>query len=57
VGTVALLLVSGGIFIHNIHFVHDSLPDLPAMLNELVVGLVMGCLVVVFVKLFKKFIP
>ncbi len=46
VGTIALLLVSGGIFVHNIDFLHHLLPGWPAMLKELVVGLVMGFAVV-----------
>jgi predicted DNA repair protein MutK len=42
VGTVALLLVSGDIFTHNINYLHYILPDLPAIVRELLAGLVAG---------------
>jgi predicted DNA repair protein MutK len=54
VGTIALLLVSGGIFSHNINFLHHLLPDLPAILKELLIGIVAGALVVGLVWLSKK---
>jgi len=45
VGTIALLLVAGGIFSHNIAFFHDLLPGVPAMIKEFGIGLVAGLLV------------
>lgn len=43
VGTLALILVSGGIFMHNIEAVHHLMPtSWPSMLSEFVVGLVGG---------------
>ncbi|GHE33049.1 DUF808 domain-containing protein [Sphingobacterium griseoflavum] len=54
IGTVALILVSGGIFVHNIDYLHHLLPALPAMLKEALVGLVAGFLVVAVVTLFQK---
>ncbi|PLY02501.1 MAG: DUF808 domain-containing protein [Desulfuromonas sp.] len=45
VGTVAMLLVGGGMFVHNIEAVHHLLASLPALLAELLVGLVVGALV------------
>lgn len=54
IGTIALLLVSGGIFVHNIDYVHDLLPALPAIVQEFLVGLVVGVLVVVVVNLLKR---
>ncbi|WP_106916501.1 DUF808 domain-containing protein [Chryseobacterium aurantiacum] len=42
VGTIALILVSGGIFAHNIHYLHDLLPTWPAMLKEFTFGIVGG---------------
>ncbi|NEV93979.1 DUF808 domain-containing protein [Psychroflexus sp. YR1-1] len=50
IGTIALLLVSGGIFTHNIHFIHDLLAGLPSILAEFVVGLVVGFTVLPVVK-------
>lgn len=42
VGTVALLLVSGGIFVHNISWLHHFLPQLPTLVRELLAGLTVG---------------
>jgi len=46
VGTIALVLVSGGIFAHNIEYLHHLLPSLPSMLRELMIGLVAGLIMV-----------
>lgn len=54
IGTIALLLVAGGIFVHEIYFLHDLLPQVPAIITEFFIGLVAGGLVLVFVNLFKK---
>lgn len=56
VGTIALLLVAGGIFVHNINFLHDVLPQLPSIVTEFIIGLAVGLLVLGVVKLFKKII-
>ena len=56
IGTIALLLVAGGIFVHNINFLHDVLPQLPSIVTEFIIGLVIGLLVLGVVKLFKKII-
>ncbi|MCY2688518.1 DUF808 domain-containing protein [Salinimicrobium sp. TH3] len=59
IGTIALLLVSGGIFVHNLHFFHDLFPNLPGILVEFLIGLVVGFLVLLIIKLgaslWKKF--
>ena len=54
VGTLALLLVAGGIFVHNIHYIHDLFPALPATLKEFIVGLAVGLIVAGIVTLVKK---
>jgi predicted DNA repair protein MutK len=46
VGTIALILVSGGIFAHNIEYLHHLLPNLPSMIRELMMGLVAGLIMV-----------
>ncbi|MUH38235.1 DUF808 domain-containing protein [Zobellia amurskyensis] len=51
IGTIALLLVAGGIFAHNIHFFHDLLPQLPSIVKEFLVGLGVGFVVLLAVKL------
>ncbi|MGH1516084.1 DUF808 domain-containing protein [Chryseobacterium sp. JK1] len=42
VGTIALILVSGGIFAHNIHYLHELFPTWPDILKELTFGIVGG---------------
>ena len=58
IGTIALLLVSGGIFVHNIDFFHHLLPNVPSILVEFLVGLLVGFVALLLFngikKLFKK---
>ena len=54
IGTIALLLVSGGIFTHNIHFFHELFPAIPALITEFLIGLVVGFLVLLLLNLGKK---
>ena len=56
IGTIALLLVAGGIFVHNINFLHGVLTQLPSIVTEFIIGLVVGLLVLGVVKLFQKII-
>lgn len=56
VGTAALILVSGGIFIHNVGYLHHIMPDLPSIINELGVGIIIGLVVFGIVTVFKKII-
>jgi len=55
IGTVAMLLVAGGIFMHNVHQIHDTLHFMPSLLAELLTGLVIGMIVLALEKLFMKF--
>lgn len=50
IGTIALLLVSGGIFVHNIDFMHGLFENLPAILLEFITGLVVGFIVLLIIK-------
>ncbi|WP_166925277.1 DUF808 domain-containing protein [Flavobacterium poyangense] len=54
IGTIALILVAGGLFVHNIEFLHHVLPQFPSILKEFIVGLVVGFVVLAIVNLFKK---
>jgi len=56
IGTIALILVSGGIFVHNITFLHDIFPALPSMLVEFAVGTIAGLITVAIVLGGKKLI-
>jgi len=46
IGTIALILVSGGIFVHNIEYLHHILPNIPSILKEFVIGLAVGLIAV-----------
>ncbi len=54
VGTVALILVSGGIFVHNIEYLHHFLPELPDTVKEFGIGLVVGLIAFTILTVFKK---
>ena len=54
IGTLAMLLVAGGIFVHNVHAIHDFVAFLPSILGELLVGAVVGILAVTPMEIVKK---
>lgn len=58
IGTIALLLVSGGIFVHNVPFLHNSTLAIPGILFEFIVALLTGFIVLFLLKgikiLFRK---
>ncbi|MGO3183681.1 MAG: DUF808 domain-containing protein [Aequorivita sp.] len=54
IGTIALILVSGGIFVHNLDFFHGFLPKLPSFIPEFIVGLAVGIICLLVVMGFKK---
>lgn len=56
VGTIALILVSGGIFVHNIEFIHHLLPNLNQMVKEFATGLIAGLITLPLVMFGKKVI-
>jgi len=46
IGTIALIMVAGGIFVHNIEYLHHVLPQLPLLIKEVLAGLIGGLIVV-----------
>lgn len=55
VGTIAMILVGGGILAHHVEFFHHYFIDgVPAIINDLVIGLVIGAIVLLVVKIFKR---
>ena len=54
IGTFAMILVAGGIFVHNIEFVHELVHAIPALLGEFLVGLVVGIIALLIIKLVIK---
>jgi predicted DNA repair protein MutK len=56
VGTIALILVAGGIFEHNIDFLHHLFPGIPTIIKEIVFGITGGLIVILAVTVVKKII-
>lgn len=54
IGTIALLLVSGGIFDHNIPAVHHWLPQIPLTLKHMLLGAIAGLGLVLLISGGKK---
>jgi predicted DNA repair protein MutK len=54
VGTIALLLVAGGIFVHQLEFLHHFLERWPSFIKDFGVGLVVGFVALLMVKGLKK---
>ncbi|MFD1014587.1 DUF808 domain-containing protein [Winogradskyella rapida] len=57
IGTIALLLVSGGIFVHNVEFMHHFLEQIPAILRDFIVGLIAGIACLLLVSAVKALLP
>jgi uncharacterized protein len=53
-GTLALLLVAGGIFSHNISYFHHFLEQIPTMLKDFILGLVVGIVAFGIFSLLRK---
>ena len=54
-GTIALILVSGGIFLHNIEYIHHLIPhSIPSTIAEFGVGIAFGIVAVLLMTGFKK---
>ena len=53
IGTIAMLLVGGGMYVHNIDAVHHALDFLPGIVGELLVGTVLGAILVGIMHLIK----
>lgn len=54
VGTIALLLVAGGIFVHNIDYLHHIFPNVLSVIKEFAFGLVGGLIALPIVMGGKK---
>lgn len=56
IGTFALILVSGGIFEHNIDYFHHLELNIPSFLLQIILSLVIGSIAVAVYTLYKKVI-
>ena len=54
IGTIAMVLVAGGIFMHNIHQIHELLHTLPSIIAELLIGLWVGTIALIVMKIFAE---
>ncbi len=54
VGTLAMLLVGGGMYVHNIPEVHDFFHSIPTLLSEIIMGLIVGFIAYLIIAGFKK---
>lgn len=46
IGTIAMLLVAGGIFSHNVDLIHDMVHVIPLILGDLIIGFIVGVIAV-----------
>jgi len=52
VGTIALIVVAGGIFMHNIEYIHHMIPtNWPSIISEALIGLVGGIIAFVIISI------
>ena len=54
IGTIALLLVSGGIFVHNIDYFHHVWPTMPSIVKEMLFGIIGGLIAVALIGIGKR---
>ncbi len=58
VGILAMLMVAGGIFMHNIHILHDIMHSIPSFMSEIITALIVGGLAMLLIDgtkyIFKK---
>lgn len=56
IGTIALLLVAGGIFTHNIEYLHHIFSVWPAIIKDFIFGILGGLIVFALIAIVKKII-
>ena len=54
IGTIAMLLVAGGIFIHNSHYIHEMVHGILFLFGDLIIGFVIGTIAVAAMMGVKK---
>jgi len=52
-GTIAMILVAGSIYLHNIRFIHDTFSSLPVIISELITGMAVGILIFAPINILK----
>ncbi len=54
VGTFAMLIVAGGIYMHNLHFLHEKLHFMPSLVAEMLLGFVLGVVALAIILPIQK---
>ncbi len=54
IGTVAMLLVAGGIYTHHTPWLHEMMHSVPSMLGDMLVGLIIGAIAFVIMEAYHK---
>jgi len=54
VGTIAMLLVGGGMFVHNIDALHHILSAIPVLAADLIIGLIVGVALLFLMRFLKS---
>ena len=57
IGTLAMVLVAGGIYSHNVHQIGDFFNFLPQILGDFIIGLIVGALALLGMMAYKKIKP
>lgn len=57
IGTVAMLLVGGGMFVHNIEGIHHAMADMPSVMGELITGLAVGAILLMVMSKVRTLRP
>lgn len=53
IGTIAMVLVGGGMFVHNVDAIHHFMSAFPTLLADLIIGLIVGLILMAAMKLIK----
>ena len=56
IGTIALLLVAGGIFSHNVSLLHHFLYEIPSFAKDFILGVGVGIIALLLVTFFNKIV-
>ncbi len=54
VGTIALLMVAGGLFLHNVEYLHHIFENIPEFIASLIIGLGVGIIVFGIVSMVQR---
>ena len=49
VGIFAMLMVAGGIFMHNIHILHEVMHSIPSIMSEIITALIVGGIAMILI--------